>query len=289
MLSETMYRNLIHTLAFITTQHYDYAIYGYGKIGKEVIEYIQRGHFRLPMVIFDDACRRRKDPSISVRIAKVTADAVRACDLVILATDTFQEAMRSSLIEVGCEEKNIVDLTAPLTYRNVRRITCSETAKVRESLLPFCVGDGVDLGYGGDPICESAICIDQHRKYADLGDFPQHLHGDASNLYWFRDKSVDYVFSSHLLEDFVNTAAVLDEWIRILKVGGNLVLFLPDEQEYRKYCKKINCPPNEHHIHEFFSLKYVKNILLQRGDMKIIHEKYPSGIYSFELVAKRIR
>ena len=35
----------------------------------------------------------------------------------------------------------------------------SETSAVRDLLAPYCAGDGLDLGYGGDPIVPHAIAL----------------------------------------------------------------------------------------------------------------------------------
>ena len=165
----------------------------------------------------------------------------------------------------------------------------SETNKCRSSLAKYCKGDGLDIGYGGDPIVKSAICIDLPRPYAKYRKYPQHLHGDARDLYWFKNQCLDYVFSSHLLEDFKNTEIVLNEWIRVLKLGGYLVLYLPDEQKYRNYCKKKGVPSNIHHMHEDFSIDYINKILKKRTDIEIIHTRFPAGIYSFELVIQKVK
>lgn len=186
-----------------------------------------------------------------------------------------------------------------LAYRAVRKafrliglvpsepVSISETSKVRESLAPFCHGDGVDIGYGGDPIVPNAICMDLPDAYAKYKDWPQHLHGRAEDLSWFKDDSLDFVYSSHVLEDFEDTGALLDEWLRVIRPSKNLVLFLPDEQTYREHCKKLGNIPNQHHIHDDFSLDRLKKILAQRDDVEIIHEKFPSAIYSFELVVRK--
>ena len=136
----------------------------------------------------------------------------------------------------------------------------SETSKCRSSLSKYCIGDGLDIGFGGDPIVPTAICLDMPEAYARYIKNPQHLHGDAKDLFWFKDETLDYIFSSHVLEDFEDTTLVLNEWLRVVKKGGNLVLFLPNELEYRKYCKLKGELPNQHHIHENFGLKYLKNI-----------------------------
>lgn len=177
-----------------------------------------------------------------------------------------------------------------ILLKNTRKQTVvSETSKVRGSLARFCTGNGLDIGYGGDPIVADAICLDLPERYANYKQHPQHLHGDAQDLYWFKDECLDYVYSAHLLEDFEDTASVLSEWIRVVKPGGLLVLYLPDEKAYRRYCAKHGKPPNPYHIHEDFSISYIKRILKDRDDVEIIHEKSPSGIYSFELVLKKCK
>ena len=78
----------------------------------------------------------------------------------------------------------------------------SETSKCRARLSPFCLGYGLDLGFGGDPINTAAIRVDTPKPYAYTGDAPVQLGGDARVLHWFRDGVRDYIYSSHLLEDF---------------------------------------------------------------------------------------
>src|SRR4051812_3625456 len=89
----------------------------------------------------------------------------------------------------------------------------SETSKHRDVLAPFCVGYGVDVGFGGDPITEVAIRMDLPEPYAAAGRAPVQLGGDARDLRWFRDGALDFVYSSHVLEDFDEheTAPVLRE------------------------------------------------------------------------------
>ena len=122
----------------------------------------------------------------------------------------------------------------------------SETSKCRGRLATYCTGCGVDLGFGGDPINEAAIRVDLPQPYAHTGSLPVQLPGDASRLPWFRDGVLDYVYSSHLLEDFDDTKAVLSEWLRVLKPGGRLVLFCPDERVFREYCRRTGQPAHGH-------------------------------------------
>lgn len=165
----------------------------------------------------------------------------------------------------------------------------SETSKCRARLAPFCQGYGVDLGFGGDPIVPHAIGVDQPRPYSDVGKNPVQLGGDAARLIWFADGALDFVFSSHLLEDFVDVAGVLKEWLRVLKPGGRLIIFCPDEQVYRRHCQATGQPYNEHHVHADFSLAFVKRELAATGvPMRVLHENPLVDVYSWELVVEKL-
>lgn len=163
----------------------------------------------------------------------------------------------------------------------------SETSKCRARLAPYCIGNGLDLGFGGDAITESAVRVDFANPYSRTAGQPVQLGGDCLNLEWFRDGSLDYVYSSHLLEDFKDTAAALREWLRVLKPGGLLILFCPDEQKYRTHCKKTGQYYNEYHKHEDFSLSKVKQILASLGQRCVVHENPLVDAYSWELVIKK--
>lgn len=158
----------------------------------------------------------------------------------------------------------------------------SETALARERLSPYCKGIGLDLGYGGDSIVPQAITMDIR------DDLDCNLRGDARNLFWFRDGVLDFIYSSHLLEDFEDTESVLIEWLRVLKAGGLLIIYCPVEKIYREHCVKTGQAYNIQHKQPDFSLQFIKNILQHIGNTEIIHENPLVEIYSFELVAKKL-
>lgn len=164
----------------------------------------------------------------------------------------------------------------------------SETAKCRERLAPFCRGYGVDLGFGGDPITDHAIRVDLPVPYTKVGrNQSVQLGGDCTQLRWFRDGSLDFVYSSHLLEDFPETMPVLREWLRVLAPGGHLVLFCPDEQLFRAHCARTGQNYNPHHKHADFSLGKVKAMLAELGGSEIVHERDRVHVYSWELVCRK--
>lgn len=158
----------------------------------------------------------------------------------------------------------------------------SETASCKPYLQRFCVGQGLDLGCGDEKIRDDAIGVDI--KVVTECDV---IH-DASNLGIFGDDSMDYVYSSHLLEDFVNTEAVLREWIRIIKPNGNLVLFLPNQMAYEEHCAKNSVQPNQDHKHKHFCFEYVVACL--PACMNVIHFENPVTYnpYSFSLVCRKL-
>lgn len=100
---------------------------------------------------------------------------------------------------------------------------------------------------------------------------------------------MDFLYSSHCLEDFENTVAVLGHWLSIVKRGGYLVLYLPDQQRYLANCKTDNTLPNQDHKHEHFSMQYVLECLakLNIGKENIVYSEEPIGIYSFALVIRK--
>ena len=147
----------------------------------------------------------------------------------------------------------------------------------------------MDIGYGGAaPIVESAICID--RVAAGLpwsGYWPVHLVWDCFSRLPFESESLDYVYSSHCLEDAMDTGGVLMEWCRVIRPEGYLVLFLPHQQDYLAYCQLHRTLPNLDHKHAYFNLSYV--IAKLPNSMQVVHSQYPVNYnpYSFELVAQR--
>lgn len=163
----------------------------------------------------------------------------------------------------------------------------SETSKCRDRLSKYCNGFGIDLGFGGDPIVPWAICFDLPQPYAHEGDHPQNMAGDARDLSMFFDNVFDFVFSSHLLEDFEETEAVLREWARVLKPGGNLILYCPDEPTYREHCRLSGQPHNEAHKIDNFSLNHVRRAIAKIPSLFIVCAIDQIDLYSFEVVARK--
>lgn len=78
-----------------------------------------------------------------------------------------------------------------------------------------CQGLGIDVGAGLWPL-PGATPVDIQRG-----------PGAQRQIEEFAPGSLDYVFSSHCLEHIVDWEAALDQWIRCLRKGGILFLYLP--------------------------------------------------------------
>jgi len=158
----------------------------------------------------------------------------------------------------------------------------------------YCNGNGLDIGYGGDPVVPNV------RGW----DFE---HGDAQVLHGLDDESFDFVYSSHLLEHLPDVELALNNWWRVLQPGGYLILYLPHRDLYEK---KLHLPSrfNDDHAHFFLPerdalpdtlglLPLVKRVLSEHELIycKVCDEGYvnpgdelPSeGEFSIELVIRK--
>ena len=81
--------------------------------------------------------------------------------------------------------------------------------------LKFCQGQGIDVGAGLWPL-PSASPVDVWRG-----------PGTGRTVSDFEDSSLNYVFSSHCLEHIENWQEALGEWVKKLKPGGIIFIYLP--------------------------------------------------------------
>lgn len=94
----------------------------------------------------------------------------------------------------------------------------------------------IHLGCGGRRL-EGYVNIDVQAPSADM-------HVDVRNLP-FEDGSVDEIYASHVLEHFGRHEykAVLKEWRRVLRTGGEIYISVPDiESSFKHYAKHGDLP-----------------------------------------------
>lgn len=114
----------------------------------------------------------------------------------------------------------------------------NEAFKIRWEIVKWTRGRGLDLGSGVAKTYQHWIsvdnCIDSQLFGASIT--PDVKVPTCERLDVFASQSMDFVFSSHLLEHIApeKVADALKEWMRVIKPKGYLVLYLPDEDEYPK-------------------------------------------------------
>jgi len=108
-----------------------------------------------------------------------------------------------------------------------RTVRAKESTKARPRrekegfFQKFCQGRGLDIGYGGDLLAQNC-------KGWEIEQ------GDAQYLKGLRDRVFDFVYSSHTLEHMVDPVVSLQNWWRVVKPGGFMILYIPHRDLYEK-------------------------------------------------------
>lgn len=107
----------------------------------------------------------------------------------------------------------------------------NEARKIVWELIPYAHGAVLDIGCGPYKALPHFTGVDNGHHWGSQGI---DIRAEAGDLSRFADCSHDTVFSSHLLEHipYEKVPAVLTEWLRVLKPGGHLILYLPDADQY---------------------------------------------------------
>lgn len=91
-------------------------------------------------------------------------------------------------------------------------------------------GDGIDIGGAPDPLnlYKSLFPGMKSCRTWDLED------GDAQFMANVEDNKFDFVHSSHCLEHMRDPQEALENWIRIVRPGGYIIISVPDEDMYEQ-------------------------------------------------------
>lgn len=108
--------------------------------------------------------------------------------------------------------------------------------------LTYMFGKGLDIG--GKGYKENQIAILPNATIVDL-DYPGY---DGKTLP-FKDQSQDYVYSSHCLEHIDDYSNAIEDWYRVTKIGGHIVIVVPHRDLYEK---KLDLPSKFNSDHKRF-------------------------------------
>lgn len=111
----------------------------------------------------------------------------------------------------------------------------NESQKCRWEIVPYTRGRGLDIGCGPLKCFPHFIGVDNcHHEMFGQVIKPDVRIDTCLDLKLFATEGLDFIFSSHTLEHInpSDVVACLTEWMRVVKVGGHLVLYLPDKKLY---------------------------------------------------------
>ncbi len=133
----------------------------------------------------------------------------------------------------------------------------SEISKYRHLVAKYCMAEdgtalcGVDVASQGDPIVPWAMSfdlpVDEFNHYCSNhpAKGPIHLRGHADKLP-FDNECLDFLASSHLLEDYLDWEPVVREWLRVLRPNGYLIILVPDKELWAKAIENGQSPNCSH-------------------------------------------
>lgn len=167
---------------------------------------------------------------------------------------------------------------------------CNESAKIKWEIVQYTKGLGIDLGCGIEKLYQHWIGIDNKK---DEGLFGIPIKCDiqvesAERLPFFANTSLDFVFSSHLLEHIEpeRVTGALREWMRVIKLKGYLVLYLPDEDEYPKVGEKGANPDHKWNVNYERVVQYMR--AAGSWDLVDFQKRHQDREYSLYFVFKKV-
>lgn len=155
----------------------------------------------------------------------------------------------------------------------------------RLAVLPLLAGTVLEVGCGHRKTVASALAVDivpggQRGRVGNAKG--RRSEGDvcaSGNALPFPAASFDTVLARHNLEHYVDTIQVLEEWRRILRPCGRLVVVVPDEENYGG--RTVELDPT--HFHAFTRASLAR--LVQLAGYRVCHVETAVPRWSFLLVA----
>ena len=87
----------------------------------------------------------------------------------------------------------------------------SETQQHKKHILKYLNSNNIiDIGFGGSKIMPYAVGSDLPKPYTKVGEDINDVPADITKGLPIEDGKFDIVYSSHLIEDFVDTTSVLN-------------------------------------------------------------------------------
>ena len=130
----------------------------------------------------------------------------------------------------------------------------------RLRLLGLLRGRGIEIGALNHPVPAPHLevryldCLtpeQQLEHYQELRDTPLarvDILDDAQTLATLPDDSEDFVIANHVIEHMADPITALENWRRVLRVGGRLVMAVPDKHHTLDRSRELT--PIEHLVQD---------------------------------------
>lgn len=143
----------------------------------------------------------------------------------------------------------------------------------------------LDLGCGGNKTVPDSVGVDMIAKGEVIDTLSNAISqadivADITQALPFEPESYDTIVARHILEHVIDPIEVLNHWKKVLKIGGRLVVAVPDETIIR------SIPMNIEHVHAF-TPSSLSNVVKAAG-LTVKEFKGTGNNISFILVAEKL-
>lgn len=162
-----------------------------------------------------------------------------------------------------------------------------ESLKIKEKVSKYFDPSKLilDIGCGDQTITPYAIGVD-HRNLPNVK-----LVADIERLDLDHQEYVgkcDVVLSSHALEHVFDEYGTLKSWIKLLKIGGILILYLPDDRYYKDNLTNIEHLRiyNYEVFFRWFDKGFSEMRVLESG-LHVNERMFDEDCYSFYIISRK--
>lgn len=164
----------------------------------------------------------------------------------------------------------------------------AESKKIVWDVAPYLKGRGLDVGAGTFKVLPHVISVD---NCVDTSLFGIPISPDvkvktADDLGMFASQSMDFLYSSHLLEHMQDPEKTLKEWWRVIKPRGCLVLYLPHEDLYPKVGEEGANSDHKHNLNEDKVKRWMYNVGF--WDLEVCEKRDQDDEYSFLMIFRKL-
>ena len=253
---------------------------------------VRREHYDLVGGI-DTTCPGGDDFDLSMRFTKAGKKLIVNPDAFLIhhAFKTGERVRGSSSVAGGWNSQDMTDNTNRYlitkhgfrAHFDTRRTTPLPVRQADSrdlegaTVASFVDGsDVVEIGCGYRKTVPNAIGVDRVIKGEPIPHVPggvsvADIIADVTGKLPINSLSKDTVIARHILEHCIDPVSTIKEWARILKIGGRMVLALPDQD------KGNMIPLNPEHVHAY-TVKTLKNLMELCGFKQIFTQDPMNGI-----------